>query len=865
MSVNIGSAEGYLDLDITKFANKLKSAKQLASQTADETSSKVNKKLQGIGQGFTAAGTKMTLGLTAPLVAFGTASVAVTANFDSAMSKVSAISGATGKDLDALRQKAKEMGATTKFTATEAAEAFNYMAMAGWKTGEMLDGIEGIMNLAAASGEDLATTSDIVTDALTAMGYAAKDAGRLADVMAAAASNSNTNVAMMGETFKYAAAVAGTLGYSMEDVALSIGLMANAGIKSSQAGTALRSMMSRLAAPTSEVQGAMDKLGISIQNADGSAKPFRDVMIDLREKMSGLSDVEKTQVASAIAGQHAMTGLLAIVNASDKDFNDLASAIDNSEGAAKDMADTMLDNLKGSLVLMKSALEGVSIRFGEVLTPAIKSVVDKLTDFFSKLANASDGTIKLITVLGVLAAAIGPVLLIIGAMATSLLNIINLNEKLNKMLAGKTIVSFAKSAAAKATDTAATIADTIANSTFGKTLGGVGRALGSAASRVLAFASAHKFASIASLGLIGAIAGLVIYMKKTGTSADEMAQKITQFSENLANTINSFAKAFPAMAESFVQSFTDVMNNLVNIIPTLIPALINAGIQLFSSLAESIAESIGPIVEALAQMVEPIVNAIVTLVPVIIQAGITLFKALINAIPIVIPVIVQSIPQIIAAIVNGLLSLVGMMLSAGVALMKALWNGMKSWTLKIANNVVSWAKGLPKKIKSGLGSLVQVGKDWLQGFWNGLKQKWGSVTKWISSKASTIPGMFKKILGIGSPSRISKGFGRWWMEGLQIGMTEKFKPTLSSAREQLNQLLRMYSDAKVPALSVSGANSALTMIGAQGFNFDRFNRTMEDRNQELAGMVSVAVAEAIEGLEMKFDNRTVGRVVRSYR
>ena len=234
------------------------------------------------------------------------------------MSKVSAISGATGAELDALSDKAKEMGAKTKFSATEAASAFEYMAMAGWKTEDMLNGIEGVMNLAAASGEDLASTSDIVTDALTAFGLTAQDSTHFADILAQASSNANTNVGMMGETFKYVAPVAGALGYSAEDTATAIGLMANAGIKGSQAGTALRSIMSRLAKPTDEVQSAMDALGISLTDEQGKMKGLNEIMDDLRAGFSGLSEAEAAQTAAVLGGQEAMSGLLAIVNASDE-------------------------------------------------------------------------------------------------------------------------------------------------------------------------------------------------------------------------------------------------------------------------------------------------------------------------------------------------------------------------------------------------------------------------------------------------------------------------------------------------------------------------------------------------------------------
>lgn len=300
-------------------------------------------------------------------------------SFDSAMSQVGAISGASAEDMAKLSDKAQEMGAKTKFTATESAEALTYMAMAGWKTSDMLDGLEGIMNLAASSGEDLATTSDIVTDALTAMGYSAKDSGRLADVMAAAASNSNTNVAMMGETFKYAAPVVGALGYTMEDTALAIGLMANAGIKGERAGTALRAMMTRMSAPTKDCADAMNALGISITDNDGNMKSLYDLIQDLRGAFSGLSEVQQTQYAKSLVGTEAMSGFLAVVNAAPADFDKLKKAVDNSTGSAERMANVMLNNVGGQMTLLKSKLEGVQLTIYRKLEPSIRKAIDSIS------------------------------------------------------------------------------------------------------------------------------------------------------------------------------------------------------------------------------------------------------------------------------------------------------------------------------------------------------------------------------------------------------------------------------------------------------------------------------------------------------
>ncbi len=327
-------------------------------------------------------------GMSTALAGVAGYSIKVGSSFEAGMSKVQAVSGASNEQLQRLSDKAKEMGATTKFSATEAADAMNYMAMAGWKTEDMLNGIDGIMNLAAASGEDLATTSDIVTDALTAFGLSASDSTHFADVLAAASSNANTNVSMMGETFKYVAPVAGSLGYSAEDCAVAIGLMANSGIKASQSGTALRSMFSRLAKPSKEVKEAMEKLNISLTDSHGNMKSLDTLMGDLRNSFSGLSESEKAEMASSLAGQEAMSGLLAIVNASDADFNKLKDAIYGADGASAKMAETMQDNLKGEITITKSTIEGLGIKIYEEIEDPMKEAAEGATDSVGQISSA---------------------------------------------------------------------------------------------------------------------------------------------------------------------------------------------------------------------------------------------------------------------------------------------------------------------------------------------------------------------------------------------------------------------------------------------------------------------------------------------
>ena len=396
---------------------------KLAKEAANANQALTNldsagKALENVGNKMSGVGKTLTASVTAPIAAVGAAAVKTTADFDAQMSKVQAISGATGEEFDAIREKAREMGSITKFSASEAGAAFEYMAMAGWKTSDMLDGIEGIMNLAAASGEDLATTSDIVTDALTAFGLSAKDSGHFADILAAASSNANTNVSMMGETFKYAAPIAGALGYSAEDTALAIGLMANAGIKSTQAGTSLRKIMTELSGEIKISGAALGDVVIQTTNADGSMRAFSDILMDCREAFSRLSESEKASTAESLVGKTAMSGFLAIMNATESDLGKLSSAIDTCDGSSKRMAETMQDNLNGQVTILKSALQELAIQIGDALMPTIRNIVAKVQEFVLKLQQMDEGTRNMILKLAAFAAAIGPVLLVLGKLTS---------------------------------------------------------------------------------------------------------------------------------------------------------------------------------------------------------------------------------------------------------------------------------------------------------------------------------------------------------------------------------------------------------------------------------------------------------------
>ena len=312
----------------------------------------------------------------------------VGSSFEAGMSRVGAVSGASEDELRQLTDRARELGAQTRFTATEASQAMNYMAMAGWNAQQMLDGIGGVMSLAAAAGGDLALTSDIVTDAITAFGLKASDVAHFSDVLAAASSNANTNVEMMGETFKYCAPLAGALGFSVEDVTEAIGLMANSGIKSTMAGTALRTLFTKLSDEVKITGQNIGEITIQTSNADGSMRELRDILSDMREAFSGLSEAEKNTQAEAVAGKYAMSGFLALMNAGADDVDRLRGAIESCDGSAENMSQTMQDNTAGAVTVMRSALEGLGIAVYDHFGDKLAGLAEKLTGIFSDLTQS---------------------------------------------------------------------------------------------------------------------------------------------------------------------------------------------------------------------------------------------------------------------------------------------------------------------------------------------------------------------------------------------------------------------------------------------------------------------------------------------
>lgn len=436
MAVDVGSAVGYLDLDISGFLANLKSAQSEADKQSKNIATTIGGNLSNIGKGMTSVGTSLTKNVTVPLAGVGFAGLKVATDFEKGMSEVKAISGATGKEFDALKDKAIELGADTAFSANEVAAAMTEMAKAGWSSQQIIDGMGGVLSAAAASGEGLASVSTIVADTITGFGMAASDSTKVADLLTQAANSGTIGIADLGESFKYIAPVAGSMGMSVEDVTTAISAMSMAGIKGSQAGTALRTMLTNLVNPSDDAAGVMAELGISATNADGSMKSLDEIVANLRTSFAGLTEAERSQAAAILAGKTGMSGMLALLNLTEEEYNSIAKSMDNSSGVAEKTASVMQDNLQSKVEQLGGALESLAIKLAEYVLPYLQQFVLWLTNLIDKFAALDPETQKTILKFAAIAAAAGPVLLVLGKLVSGVGGFITMLGKIPGTVSG---------------------------------------------------------------------------------------------------------------------------------------------------------------------------------------------------------------------------------------------------------------------------------------------------------------------------------------------------------------------------------------------------------------------------------------------
>lgn len=705
-----------LQREIIETEEELRRLQQEAANTSSTLSKidEVGKKMESVGDSIAGAGKKM-MPITLAIGGVGVAAVKTAADFDSAMSKVAAVSGATGENLDALRDKAREMGSKTKFSASEAAEAMNYMAMAGWKTEDMLSGIEGVMNLAAASGADLATTSDIVTDALTAFGLSAQDSGHFADILAAASSNANTNVQMMGETFKYCAPIAGALGFSAEDTAEAIGLMANAGIKSTQAGTALRTIMNNLTGEIKLSGQALGDVTIQTTNADGSMRDLSDILGDCRVAFSQLSESEKAQAAESLVGKNAMSGFLALMNAGEGDVEKLSNAIANCDGVAENMAATMQDNLAGQLTILKSQLEELAISFGEILMPAIRNIVSKIQAFIDKLNGMSEGQRKAIVTISLLVAAIGPFLVILGTIISKV---------------GVAMQGFVKMAGAvKKLQVAAQTGTGIVGK-LATAIGGISAPVVAVVAVIAVLVAAFKHLWDTNEGFRKAITAIW----------DGIVSKISAFCQGIVDRLNSLGFSFSSitdvlksiwdgfcnyLAPIFETAFA-VVSNILGTVLNVLTGLLDVFIGLFTGNWEQMWTGVKEIAEG-------IWNGISEYISIVMEAIHNVISTVWNAISSTVTTILNAVKTFITNIFNGIKT------SA-----TTVWNAIKTAITTVVDGIKSKITSVFESVKSTVTSIFNGIKSVATSVWNGIRD---AITNPIQTAKEKIKSMVDAITG----------------------------------------------------------------------------------------------------------------------
>ena len=819
MADNSYTVEAVLKADTSSFTSNIKSA----GSAVEEFTNNAKTKLGSVGDKFEKVGSSLSKKLTAPIVAGVGASIKTFTSFDDSMRKVAATSGiaadSSSKSYMAMRKQAQDLGATTRYSASEVAEGMNYMAMAGWSAEQTMAGIPAVLDLAAASGENLGTTSDIVTDAMTAFGMQAEPAGEFADILAAASSNANTNVSMMGDTFKYVAPVAGSLGFNAKDTAIAIGLMANSGIKGSQAGTALRAGLVNLVHPSEAAQKAMDALGISVTDSEGNMKSFRTIMGDLREKMGGLSETQKASAAATIFGKEAMSGWLAIINSSDGDFNKLANAIDNSEDSTKRMVATMEGGLGGSFRNLKSAIEGLGIAIGERLAPYVKKAAEFVTELAQKFKSLSPEQQDQIIKITLIVAAIGPLLVVIGKTLKVLKTVITVVQFL---LNPWTLLVIAIAAAVAAFvyfyNTSAKFRSFIQKvgqviATVFKAI--VGAVVGAAQFWVTAWNTMTSIVSTAVNTIRSVWNGIKEWFINLWSGITEWFSNLwngikeapSNAAESIKNTWSNIKEWFANLWNGIKETFSNAWQTIVSVVMPIIQPFIDNIITAWDGLKESFSQ-IWEGVKQIFQGAWEVIKAIV-MGPVLIICD--LITGNFNQLGADLDLIWNSITTGISTVWNGILTYLTGIWNSIVAVAQVVWGTLATFMQELWTGITTAAQTAWEWLKTTVSNIVSNLVSSVVNWWNDLKSnvvniangiREGAVSAWNSLKSgvsSIVNGLVGSVIG-------------WW-NNLRSNVVSIAQGLVSGAVGAFNGLVSGVSSI---VSSVRGVLNSLANINLAG-------------------------------------------------
>lgn len=774
--MDFGSIAAKMTLDISNFTSQLNLAQNQAQRLAVESS----KSFQ-IGSALTGMGKVLSTAVTLPLLGIAATSIKVGNEFQAQMSRVQAIAGATGGELDKMKRQAIELGAKTAFSAKEAAQGMENLASAGFQVNEIMDAMPGVLDLAAVSGGDVAASSEAMASSLRAFGLEAGQAGHVADVFARAAADTNAETVDMAEAMKYVAPVAHSMGLSLEETAASIGIMADAGIKGSQAGTTLRGALSRIAKPTKAMVKSMDQLGVSFYDANGKMIPLREQIAQLKTATAGLTQEERNRHLVTLYGQNSLSGMLALLDAGPEKLDKMTNALINSDGAAREMAETMQDNLASKIEQMGGAFESAAIVIQQILEPALTKVVGGITKLIEAFLNMSPVGQKMVVIFAGMVAALGPLLLIAGTVITTMVKLriamqflgpafmgtmgtialvvaafyalvavfmiaYTKSEKFRNIIDSlapaikkglgvavewtaeklKVLWEWLQKAAEKVKELGSAISSKVANTLqqFGINLGQAGSSIGSFISSGLERLG----------GAFGKVGGVMSIAASVLTKVGLAFFGITGPLGLVISLVVSFLTAWARTGELNADGITQVFDNLsstiqgaADAINQYLPIFVQKGTEILVKLIEGIANAIPGVVSVISQVLESLVQTISTVLPTILAAGVQILTALINGIAQALPTIIQAAIQIIMALFNGLIQALPTIISAAIQIIQALIQGLVEALPAIIEAALQIITGLVQGLIQALPMILEAALQIIMGLVNALIENIGPI------------------------------------------------------------------------------------------------------------------------------------------
>lgn len=793
--MDFGSIAAKMTLDISNFTSQLNLAQNQAQRLAVESS----KSFQ-IGSALTGMGKVLSTAVTLPLLGIAATSIKVGNEFQAQMSRVQAIAGATGGELDKMKRQAIELGAKTAFSAKEAAQGMENLASAGFQVNEIMDAMPGVLDLAAVSGGDVAASSEAMASSLRAFGLEAGQAGHVADVFARAAADTNAETVDMAEAMKYVAPVAHSMGLSLEETAASIGIMADAGIKGSQAGTTLRGALSRIAKPTKAMVKSMDQLGVSFYDANGKMIPLREQIAQLKTATAGLTQEERNRHLVTLYGQNSLSGMLALLDAGPEKLDKMTNALINSDGAAREMAETMQDNLASKIEQMGGAFESAAIVIQQILEPALTKVVGGITKLIEAFLNMSPVGQKMVVIFAGMVAALGPLLLIAGTVITTMVKLRIAMQFLGSAFMGtmgtialvvaafyalvavfmiaytkserfrnlidslapaikkglgvavewtaeklKVLWEWLQKATEKVKEFGSAISSKVANTLqqFGINLGQAGSSIGSFISSGLERLG----------GAFGKVGGVMSIAASVLTKVGLAFFGITGPLGLVISLVVSFLTAWARTGELNADGITQVFDNLTSTIQgaadainQYLPIFVQKGTEILVKLIEGIANAIPGVVSVISQVIESLVQTISTVLPTILAAGVQILTALINGIAQALPTIIQAAIQIIMALFNGLIQALPTIISAAIQIIQALIQGLVEALPAIIEAALQIITGLVQGLIQALPMILEAALQIIMGLVNALIENIGPILEaGIQILMALIQGLIQMI------------------------------------------------------------------------------------------------------------------------